>query len=1225
MVTEWNDTARAFPATCVHDLIELQAGRAPEATAILWEGGRLTYRELEERARGLAVRLLELGIRTETPVGVATGRSPEMAICLLAVLKAGGVYLPLDPSYPFERLSFMLRDSGAPLVLVPERYASLFEHSESRVLILEREDLAARDALALRPETGPDHLAYLLYTSGSTGRPKGVAVAHAALANLVHGHVEAYGVIPADRATLLASPGFDASVWEILPYLAAGACVAIASDEIRLSPTQLAEWMVSERISISHVPTPIAKELFELRWPAETPLRALLTGGDRLGSRPAEELPFRVINNYGPTEATVLVSRGLVAPGNREPGAPLIGRPVGNARIHLLDHRLEHVPIGASGELCIGGTPLARGYLGRPELTAERFVPDFLGDERGARLYRTGDLVRFRPDGRLEFLGRIDHQVKIRGVRIELGEIELLLSRHPKVRDAAVLARKDGRGDLTLVAYVAAAAGAPPPRELKRLLRDHLLADLPDSMAPAEYVFLDALPLTAHGKIDRGALPAPEGAAETGLADGGDHRSPVEELLAGIWADVLARGRVDVHDDFFELGGHSLLATQVVSRIRHLFQVELPLRSLFEEPTVAGLARRVESAMREDRASGAPALEPVPRTGELPLSFAQERLWFLDQLEPGTPLYNIPLALRVRGALDPRLLEAALSEIARRHEALRTTFKTVGERRVQVVEPPAPLRLPVVDLQGLPAGGREREGRRLAAEEARRPFDLARGPLLRVTLLTLGPAGAQGPQGPEHLVLITMHHIVSDAWSMGLLVRELTELDRGLLDGSRAGAARAAGPVRGLRLLAARVALRGDPRGGAGLLAAATGRGTVRARSAHRPAAPPRAQPAWRLAPAGAAAGVVAVSRGRQPAPGRHSLHDPAGGVPGPSRALRGAGRRARRHARGGPYPDGGGGAPGLLRQHPGDPHGPGGRSFLRRPAGTCAGQRTGGLRAPGSPVREADRGAATGAEPQPQPPLPGGARAAERSGAPFGAARPLPDPRPGRRGDREVRPDPVAGAGGRPAGGRPGARGRPLRRRDGGPSAPALRHTARSRSVASGGQAERSATPFARGAASDRRRMERQAFRLSGERPPEPALRGQGRRGARGPCAQLLRSANDLPGAERRRQPAGLVSARARREARDPGRPLPGALAGDGGGLPGHSEGRRLLRPSRPRVPRRTAALDARGLGGPRAAYPGWSGRGPGGLRRLDRRSRQGARADRPAAGGKSAGLGRR
>ncbi|HSG39484.1 MAG TPA: amino acid adenylation domain-containing protein, partial [Thermoanaerobaculia bacterium] len=586
VLEEWSRTGPAASRELpVHRQVEEQARLAPERLAVADGTSALTYGELNARANRLARRLRGFAV-----VAVCMERSADLAVALLAVLKAGGAYVPIDPAYPEERQSYLREDSGA-------------------------EALLTRDSLA--GETGedpgnpntaafPEDRAYIIYTSGSTGRPKGVQIAHEGLSNLVRWHRDAYGVTPEDRATMVASPAFDASVWEIWPYLTAGASLHVPDEETRAHPSRLAAWLTSEGITLAFLPTPLAEAVLDEPWPAGTRLRALLTGGDRLRRTPRPGLPFRLFNHYGPTECTV-VTTWTEVPAGPEGIAPPLGRPIPGLRVHLLGRHGEPVPPGAPGEICVGGPGLARGYLRRPELTAERFVASPLSPT--GRLYRTGDLVRQRPDGAVEFLGRIDGQVKVRGFRIELGEVQAALLRHPAMKEAEVLAREDVPGERRLVAYVVS------PGTTAGELRAALRKNLPDYMVPSAFVLLDALPLNPNGKVDKPALPAPP-------RDRGDEayvapRTALEETVAKLWAEVLGLDRVGLQDDFFALGGHSLLATQLISRIREQFSVELPLRDLFESPTVEALARAIENGQKP-QLSSIPRLSRDAHRGRLP-------------------------------------------------------------------------------------------------------------------------------------------------------------------------------------------------------------------------------------------------------------------------------------------------------------------------------------------------------------------------------------------------------------------------------------------------------------------------------------------------------------------------------------------------------------------------------------------------------------------------------
>lgn len=598
LLVEWNRTEAEYPRDrCVHELFEKWAARAPEALAVAGSGRRLTYGELDARAGRLAGRLRALGVGPQVLVGLCVEPSPEAMVGMLGVLKAGGAYVPLDPEDPRERLSFALRDTRMPVLLTRKELLPRLPASAARTLCLDEGDEGLEAAAPECPNRGvrPDDLAYVIYTSGSTGEPKGVEIRHASLVNLVTWHQRAYGVTPADRASQVARLAFDASVWEIWPYLTAGASVHIPERETRTSAEGMIAWLAAERITLCFLPTPLMEAALQEEWPEGLALRALFTGGDRLGRIPPKTFPFCLFNHYGPTESTVVTTCAPVCAEDREPP---IGRPIANTRVYVLDPHLQPVPVGVPGELYIGGDGLARGYLNRPELTAERFVPDPAAGE--ARLYRTGDRVRFRPDGQLEFLGRMDQQLKIRGFRVEPGEIEAALVRHPAVREAVVVAREDIPGQRRLVAYwVQAGDHSPGPDELRAFLQESLSS----YMVPQAFVRLERFPLTANGKIDRRNLPAPE-APGPGRASPAP-RSPAEEAIAAIWAEVLELEQVGIHDNFFELGGHSLLATRAVSRVRAEFGMELPVQALFEAPTVAELAlaltrRQAEETGRAD-------------------------------------------------------------------------------------------------------------------------------------------------------------------------------------------------------------------------------------------------------------------------------------------------------------------------------------------------------------------------------------------------------------------------------------------------------------------------------------------------------------------------------------------------------------------------------------------------------------------------------------------------
>jgi amino acid adenylation domain-containing protein len=765
VVEEWNATEAEYPGrACIHERVAEQAARTPEAVAVVCREDALTYAELDARANRLARRLAGVGAGPEVRVGVCLERGTELVVAVLAVLKAGGAYVPLDPAYPADRLAYMLADSGARVLVTQASLRGLLPAQGARSVLVDADaaEIAAEPDVAPRTAVAPENAAYVIYTSGSTGRPKGVVVQHGSLANLLAATREAFGVVEGDVMPALASYAFDIWLFEALLPLTSGAAVRLVARERVLDVPALMEEIADA--TLVHAVPALMRQLVQAERERSrlARLRRAFVGGDRvpadLLAEMREALPGAESHVlYGPTEGTILASTHPVPADGMVAGHP-IGRPLGNVRLYVCDAFGRPQPAGVPGELLIGGAGVARGYLERPALTAERFVPHPFGGQPGARLYRTGDLGRWRADGTIEFLGRNDLQVKIRGFRIELGEIEGALRRSEGVADCVVVAREDVPGDRRLVVYVVGDVEAG-------VLREHLRRELPEYMVPVAFVPLERLPLTPSGKLDRKALPAPDfaPAEERYVAP----RTPTEEVLAGIWAQTLGSERAGVTESFFELGGHSLLATRVISRVRQVFGVEVPLRALFEGPTVAELAERVE----EMRRAGAPALPPVVptgRTGALPLSFAQERLWFIDRLEPGSAVYNMPAARRLRGALDRAALERALGEIVRRHQALRTTFAEVGGSPAQVIAPFGGFALPVEDLSGWGESDREAAVGQRAREEAARPFDLSAGPLFRAALLRLG--------AEDHVLLLSMHHIVSDGWSMGVFFRELSAL-----------------------------------------------------------------------------------------------------------------------------------------------------------------------------------------------------------------------------------------------------------------------------------------------------------------------------------------------------------------------------------------------------------------------------------------------------------------
>jgi amino acid adenylation domain-containing protein len=592
-----NDIAQAYPQdTCVPRLVALQAAATPDAVAVC-AGEVMTYRDLDRQANRLAHHLRSLGAGPETLVALCLERSPALVVSALAVLKTGAAYLPLDPTFPSERLVFMLNDSRSPILVAPQKLARRLPAGRWRLVDLDREAEQIARCPVEPPETDLKlgNLAYVIYTSGSTGRPKGVEIIHDSLLNLVSWHRRAFAVTSSDRATLQASPGFDASVWELWPYLTEGASVHLPDDAICADAEALRDWLVAERITITFLPTAMAERIMALTWPAHTALRVLLTGGETLHRYPPPGVPFVVANNYGPTECTVVASSGTVPVrenANGHPtGRPTIGRPIANTQIYILDEHLKQVAVGAPGELHIAGRGVGRRYLGQTELSDEKFIPNPFSSVSGSRLYKTGDLACYLPDGQIQFIGRTDDQIKIRGYRIEPSEIVAALNRHPTLKASVVIAHEDSPGERRLVAYVVPAPGRQPTCAA---LREFLGAVLPDYMVPAVFVLMEGLPLTPSGKVDRDMLPVPNGSNVLRDESYSPARTVLEKRIASILTNLLNLDEVGVHDNFFLLGGHSLLATQAITRLRATFGVELSLHTLFEAPTVAELSAEVE-------------------------------------------------------------------------------------------------------------------------------------------------------------------------------------------------------------------------------------------------------------------------------------------------------------------------------------------------------------------------------------------------------------------------------------------------------------------------------------------------------------------------------------------------------------------------------------------------------------------------------------------------------
>ena len=584
---------------CIPQLVAQRAAHTPDAIALRSGKDALSYRNLNLRANRLAHHLIELGAGPNVLVACYMERSIELVIALLAILKAGGAYVPLDPVYPTERLDFMLADTQASIIITQSSLIHQLPVTGATVICLD----TIHAPFPSLPETNPsviatiDDLAYVIYTSGSTGHPKGVEITHRSLLNLIFWHQQAFEVTANDKATQIASPAFDATGWELWPYLTIGASVSLIEKEVSLSPVTLRDWFIENHITISFLPTALAESIIALHWPSSVSLRYLLTGADTLRHYPSADLPFALINNYGPTEATVVTTSGRIWPvSSQEPASqlhqpPAIGRPITNMEVYLLDEQLQQMPAEAAGELYISGVGLAKGYLNRPELTAERFIPHPFSADLSARLYKTGDLAQWLPDGQLAFMGRIDQQIKLRGYRIEPEEIMAAINEHPAVQTSLVVAREDTPGDRRLVAYVVCQHSMTVS---DKELHASLAARLPDYMIPSFFIQLDTLPLTLNGKIDRAALPVPDN-GDARRADASDAPiTPTEEVLEKIIAPLLGLEYVGRDENFFLLGGHSLFGTQVIMRVAESFGIEMTLRTLFNAPTIAQLANEIE-------------------------------------------------------------------------------------------------------------------------------------------------------------------------------------------------------------------------------------------------------------------------------------------------------------------------------------------------------------------------------------------------------------------------------------------------------------------------------------------------------------------------------------------------------------------------------------------------------------------------------------------------------
>ncbi|WP_341528546.1 amino acid adenylation domain-containing protein [Nostoc sp. UHCC 0302] len=823
LLVQWNATQAAQPINyCIHQLFEQQVEKTPDSVAVVYDNQQLTYRQLNQRANQLAHYLQHLGIKPDVPVGICLERSLEAAVAILATLKAGGACVPLDPTYPSERLAFMLTDTCATVVLTQASLKGIGEGGapsgdkgqwglgtrdqenlvrdsdplastqypapSPHVILLDEEwgEIARESDINPQTDAQTQNLAFVIYTSGSTGTPKGTLVPHRSLTNLIEHHeakmATGVGVLQ------FASLSFDVSYHEMFAAWGLGGTLYMIPEGDRKDLDKLIQLLAQEPIAKVFLPVSIWQQLAEIYGEEEhlfKNIREAIACGEQLQiTQPMIKLfqrleNCRLYNFYGPTEADLVTAYTFSENPEEWPIYPPIGQPAVNVQVYLLDHNLQPVPIGVPGELYVSGDGLARGYLNRPDLTNQKFVPNPFAKAEGfspyspiptphsqRRLYKTGDLAKYLPDGNIEFLGRIDDLVKVRGFRVELGEVEAVLSKHPQINQSVAKVFGESAREKYLVAYFVPIQGQILAVEQ---LRTFLQDQLPDYMIPSAFVQMESFPLTSNGKVNRRALKEPTTSrpelAQTFVAP----RTPTEEILASIWKDVLGLEQVGIYDNFFNLGGHSLLATQVISLTRKAFKVELPLRSLFESPAIATLARTVETANQQEFL---PEIVPLPwrspsQTSQervLPISLTQLEFWFFEQFYPGNPVYNLPLVYRVTGSLDVKALDESLREIVQRHETLRTTFKIENGQVVYAISPEPIFDFAVVDSQDIG----ETEAKRQAEKEIKQPFDLARGPLLRSKLWRLSET--------EHLLVVTTHHIVADGWSFGVLTQELATL-----------------------------------------------------------------------------------------------------------------------------------------------------------------------------------------------------------------------------------------------------------------------------------------------------------------------------------------------------------------------------------------------------------------------------------------------------------------
>ncbi len=782
LLFEWNNNRTDYPVDqCVHQLFEKQVEKTPDAVAVRYGERQLTYSELNRRSNQLAHHLCHKGVGPEVRVGIMMEPSIEMIVGLVGILKAGGAYVPLDPVYPRERLQFMLKDATVHLLVTQQRHLESLLLNRGSVVCVD----ADREIIETRSDDNPavsartENLAYIVYTSGSTGTPKGVCVSHRAINRLVC-NTNYVDLGAADTIGQISNPSFDALTFEVWGALLHGARLVGVSRDVALSPQQFVSHLEEQRISVMFLTAALFNQTVAADPRAFKSMRVLLVGGEVVDAKYMNQVlakgaPEQLRNGYGPTESTTFAISHLLSAIAEDAQTIPIGIPVSNTQAYILNQHLQPVPVGIAGELYLGGDGLARGYWNRPELSAEKFVPHPYSERAGERLYCTGDTATYLPHGVIEFLGRRDAQIKLRGFRIELGEIESMLASYAGICEQVVIVREDQPGDKRLVAYFVSDGREVGVDELRQYLQAHL----PYYMLPAAFIELPRLPLTANGKVDRKALPVPEESLvvrDSYIAP----RSMLEEEVTRIWSEVLKVDGIGIHDSFFDLGGHSLLAMQVISKLREKFQLEIPLRTLFVEPTPAQFSLSLQATLSgEDSFADTTPIITVSRDQLLPLSFAQQRLWFLDQLQPGSAAYNMPVAVRLNGELNLQALERSLNRIVRRHEILHSYFPMKRGEAVQVIGEHWVMRVEFTDLSYLSGQERERQAQAETMQEGERPFDLATGPLFRSRVLKLGEQ--------EHVLLLTMHHIVSDGWSLGVLMKELNDFYAAELSDTKCG------------------------------------------------------------------------------------------------------------------------------------------------------------------------------------------------------------------------------------------------------------------------------------------------------------------------------------------------------------------------------------------------------------------------------------------------------